>query len=207
MLLASSLGGFSAWAQTPTPGIIFKTTTAGKPGSEVLDPNTDGYVSATSAGFTTVAGDVGTQSTILHKYLPQRATEPNADLRVGPSNKFTDFADVSGGGNSVGFYVVVTGNYMFRFRLNSSVPNSRGYSIVIDTDNKFGFTGPNADPNAVAHNPGFEMKILLATNFGVRVYNIDGTASPTGIGPDGSLIELPHASVRHGLAHGYWPRH
>ena len=195
LLLAGSLSGFSAWAQTPTPGIIFKPATAGKPGGDILDPNGDGYVSATPVGFTAAAGDLGAQSEIPYKYLPQRVmVEPNADLRVGPSNKFTDFADVPGGGNSVGFYVDGSNNYMFRFRLGGSAPNSKGYSIAIDTDNKFGFSGPNADPNAVAHNPGFEMEILLASNFGVRLYNIDGTASPTGTGPDNSLIELPYAS-------------
>jgi hypothetical protein len=195
LLLAGSLGGLSAWGQTPTPGIIFKPATAGKPGGDILDPNGDGYVSATPAGFTAAAGDLGTQSEIPYKYLPQRVTvEPNADLRVGPNNKFTDFADVPGGGNSVGFYVDGSQNYMFRFRLGGSAPNSKGYSIAIDTDNKFGFSGPNADPNAVAHNPGFEMEILLATNFGVRLYNIDGTISPSGSAPDGSLIELPYAS-------------
>jgi hypothetical protein len=194
-LLLSGAAVMTSQAQSPTPGLIFKPATAGTPGAAVLDPNNDGYVSAAATGFTTVAGDLGAQSEIPYKYLPQRTTtEPNADLRVGPSNKFTDFADVTGGGSSVGFYVDGNNNYLFRFRLGGAAPNSKGYSIAIDTDNKFGFTGPNADPNAVAHNPGFEMEILLASNFGVRVYNIDGTTSPVGSGPDGSLIELPYAS-------------
>lgn len=198
ILLLCSFGTTSSWAQSPTPGIIFKAATAGTPGSAVLDPNNDGYVSAAATGFTTAAGDLGTQSEIPYKYLPQRTTnEPNADLRVGPSHKFTDFADVNGGGSSVGFYVDANSNYLFRFRLGGSAPNSKGYSIAIDTDNKFGFTGPNADPNAVAHNPGFEMEILLASNFGVRLYNIDGTTTRAGTGPDGSLIELPYASYAH----------
>ncbi|HEX8656440.1 MAG TPA: hypothetical protein VF690_02845, partial [Hymenobacter sp.] len=183
------------WGQSPTPGLIFKPATTGTPGAAVLDPNGDGYVSATAAGFTTAAGDLGTQSEVPYKYLPQRSSlEPNADLRAGPTHKFTDFADVPGGGSSVAFYVDAANNYLFRFRLGGSAPNSKGYSIAIDTDNKFGFTGPNADPNAVAYNPGFEMEIELATNFGVRLFNIDGTTSPSGTGPDGSLVELPYAS-------------
>ncbi|MGI4869739.1 MAG: T9SS type A sorting domain-containing protein [Janthinobacterium lividum] len=193
-LLLGSFGTLPAWAQSPTPGLIFKPATSGTPGKAVLDPNGDGYVSATAAGFTTVAGDLGSQSEIPYKYLPQRSLEPMTDLRVGPSNKFTDFADVTGGGSSVGFYVDANNNYLFRFRLGGAAPNSKGYSIAIDTDNKFGFTGPNADPNAVAHNPGFEMEIELATNFGVRLFNIDGTTSPTGSAADGSLVELPYAS-------------
>ncbi len=182
-------------AQSPTPGLIFKPATVGTPGSAVLDPNGDGYVSATAKGFTTAAGDIGAQSEIPYRYLPQvAAAEPNADLRVGPSNKFTDFADVPGGGAAVGFYVDANSNYLFRFRLGGAAPNAKGYSIAIDTDNKFGFSGPNADPNAVAHNPGFEMEIVLDTNFGVRLYNLDGLATPTGTGPANSLVELPYES-------------
>ncbi|GAA4051570.1 hypothetical protein GCM10022409_43010 [Hymenobacter glaciei] len=190
----------TTWAQTPTTGLIFKAATVGTPGAAVLDPNNDGYVSATSAGFSGT-NDLGTASELPYRYLPQRITnEPMSDLRVGPSTKFTDFADVPGGGGTVGFYVDANSNYMFRFRLGGAAPNSKGYSIAIDTDNKFGFTGPNADPNAVAGNPGFEMEILLASNFGVRLYNIDGTTNPTDkgldnlAGPDGSMIELPYAS-------------
>ena len=194
ILLCSGLFSGTAGAQTPTPGLIFKAATAGTPGAAVLDPNGDGYVSASSTGFTST-GDVGTLSEIPYRYLPQAVTiEPNADLRVGPNNKFTDFADVTGGGNSVGFFVDANGNYMFRFRLGGAAPNSKGYSIAIDTDNKFGFTGPNADPDAVAGNPGFEMEILLASNFGVRLYNLNGTVNPTGSGPDNSLVELPYVS-------------
>ncbi|GAB3858361.1 hypothetical protein GCM10028822_33210 [Hymenobacter terrigena] len=195
LLFSTGLFAPGAWAQTPTPGLIFKPATAGTPGSAVLDPDNDGYVSSSGKGFTVADGDVGNESEIPYRYLPQAVTnEPNADLRVGPSNKFTDFADVPGGGGSVGFFVDAKGNYMFRFRLGGAAPNSKGYSIAIDTDNKFGFSGPEADPNAVAGNPGFEMEILLASNFGVRLYNLDGTASPTGPGPDNSLLELPYAS-------------
>ena len=194
VLLGSGVFSRAVWAQTPTPGLIFKPATAGTPGTAVLDPNGDGYVSASPTGFT-AAGDIGTLSEIPYRYLPQAITnEPNADLRVGPNHKFTDFADVAGGGNSVGFFVDANGNYMFRFRLGGAAPNSKGYSIAIDTDNKFGFTGPNADPDAVAGNPGFEMEILLASNFGVRLYNINGTVNPTGPGPDNSLLELPYES-------------
>lgn len=195
LVLFGSFGVSSSWAQSPTPGLIFKPATTGTPGSAVLDPNGDGYVSATAAGFAVATGDVGAQSEIPYKYLPQRTTvEPNADLRVGPNNKFTDFADVAGGGNSVGFFVDANSNYLFRFRLGGSAPNSKGYSIALDTDNKFGFTGPNADPNAIAHNPGFEIEIVLDTNFGVRLFNIDGTVSPSGTGPDNCLVELPYTS-------------
>jgi hypothetical protein len=203
VFILCGLTAMSGWAQTPTPGLIFKPATTGTPGAGVLDPNSDGYVSATAAGFTG-GNDLGAASELPYRYLPQRATsEPMSDVRVGPNTKFTDIADVPGGGSAVGFYVDGNSNYMFRFRLGGAAPNSKGYSIAIDTDNKFGFSGPNADPDAVAGNPGFEMEILLASNFGVRLYNINGTISPTdkgldGVaGPDGSMIELPYASYAH----------
>jgi hypothetical protein len=206
LLLLIGLNTGAAHAQTPTPGLIFKSATAGTPGAGVRDPNNDGYVSATAAGFSG-GNDLGTASELNYRYLPQRvSTEPMSDVRVGPSTKFTDFADVGGGGATAGFYVAPNSAtptdyyYMFRFRLGGAAPNSKGYSIAIDTDNKFGFNGPNADPDAVAGNPGFEMEILLASNFGVRLYNINGTVAPSdkgldGVaGPDGSMIELPYAS-------------
>ncbi|OGX89688.1 hypothetical protein [Hymenobacter coccineus] len=186
-MAASFLGALPA-ARAQTPGIIFKTAGTGKP---VLDPNGDGYVSRTTAGFTT---DDITQSEILYKSLPQIATEPNSDLGPGPDCKFTDMVDLNSQYRSVGFAVDASNNFLFRFRLGGAAPNAKGYSIGIDTDGKFGFTGPNADPNAVAGNPGFEMEIMLATNFGVRLYNIDGTANPNGSGPNGSLVELPYAN-------------
>ena len=204
VLLASALS-FPGLAQTPTPGLIFKPATAGTPGSAVLDPNNDGYVSATAAGFT--GTDLGAASELPYRFLPQIVAprEPMMDLRVGPSTKFTDFADYAApnGGNSVGFYVDGNNNYMFRFRLGGAAPNSKGYSIAVDTDGKFGFSGPDADPNAVLGNPGFELEILLASNFGVRLYNLDGTATPSdpglvgGGGPDGSMVELPYDSYAH----------
>nr|GFD55394.1 hypothetical protein [Tanacetum cinerariifolium] len=58
-------------AQSPTPGLIFKPATAGTPGSAVLDPNGDGYVSASASGFSTGTGDIGSQSEIPYRYLPQ----------------------------------------------------------------------------------------------------------------------------------------
>lgn len=62
---------------------------------------------------------------------------------------------------------------------------SKGYSVLLDTDGKFGATGANADPNFQAAttgtngNPGFEIEIVLETNFRIAIYNVDGTSSPT----------------------------
>ena len=68
-------------------------------------------------------------------------------------------------------------NLIIRFRLSGYSKNSKAYSLLIDTDQKFGFTGNNADANAVPGNAGFEVEVVLETNFGVEVYNVDGTTS------------------------------
>jgi hypothetical protein len=82
-------------------------------------------------------------------------------LRRGPDHNYSDF--VPDGGND-GFYVFFDAtNLLFRFRLGSVMPGSKGYSILLDTDGKFGASGPNADPNyqaattGVNGNPGFEI--------------------------------------------------
>lgn len=148
-------------------------------GRLVLDPNGDGYTSATTAGFG--LNDV-TNSEIPYKLVRSYSIEPYGDLRRGPSHRFSDFVP---DGNYVGFYTFFTGsNFLFRLRLGSVMSGSKGYSILLDTDGKFGATGSNADPNYLPAttgtngNPGFEIEIVLETNFRLAIYNVDGTSSP-----------------------------
>jgi gliding motility-associated-like protein len=157
--------GVNVYAQTP--GLIFKPATGA--GKAVLDPNGDGYVSTTTAGFTT---NDKTQSEIPYVAMVFPMIEPTSDLGPGPDCGFTDFVD-SGAEDPALSYFNGT-NFMFRLRIGNAFPNSKGYSILIDTDEKFGLSGPNADPNATISNPGFEIEINLQTNFGVFVYNVDG---------------------------------
>jgi hypothetical protein len=171
-LICSLLTLFSLPAFSQTSGLIVKPAAAGK---AVLDPNGDGYVSASNAGF--VANDQ-LESEIPYKRLTVQEAEPTSDLANGPSCGFTDFVDAANI-DPVSSYLSPAGNLMFRFRLGGYAPNAKGYSILIDTDNRFGSSGSNADPNYVAGNPGFEVEIELVTNFGVRLYNTDGTANPT----------------------------
>lgn len=63
--------------------------------------------------------------------------------------------------------------------MRSSSPNAKSYSILTDTDSLFGNSGPNADPDYTPDNPGFEIEIVLATKFGVFVYDVDGTPNCT----------------------------
>src|SRR5580765_4019500 len=147
---------FSTLSQTP--GLIFKTAGTG---TVVLDPNGDGYTSATTAGFTT--SDLS-QSEIPYQPLAFPFVEPVGDLGQGQDCGFTDLVD-SSGEDPVLAYFDSSGNLLFRFRLGADAGASKGYSVLIDTDQKFGFSGPNRDLNAVPGNPGFEVEIELVTNF------------------------------------------
>jgi Secretion system C-terminal sorting domain len=161
------------------PGYINRQATS-VAGRAVLDPNNDGYTSTTTSGFGTPS-DVAT-SEIGYKIVQSYSIEPFGDLRRGPDQAYSDF--VPDGAND-GFYTYFDGtNLMFRFRLGSIMPGSKGYSVLMDTDGKFGSSGTSADPNYVAAttgtngNPGFEIEIVLETNFRIAVYNVDGNSSP-----------------------------
>lgn len=160
-----------------TPGIIVRP--AGTNGPLVLDPNADGYTSLTTAGFGT--NDI-TNSEIPYKIVPPLFPDPSGDLLRGPSGGFSDLVK---GVDGSGFYLFNDGsNLLCRIRLGSIVSGSKGYSVLIDTDGKFGNVGPDADPNYVPAtsgsngNPGFELEIVLETNSQVAIYNVDGTSNP-----------------------------
>ncbi len=172
---------FSLSTYAQSSGYINRAATAvvtnGKP---ILDPNLDNYTSKTTSGFGT--NDV-TNSEIGYKSVPSFSVEPYGDLRRGPNHLYSDF--VPDGSNN-GFYTYFDGtNLLFRFRVGSIMSGSKGYSVLLDTDGKFGASGPNADPNYIAAttgvngNPGFEIEIVLETNFDIAVYNVDGTSTPT----------------------------
>ncbi|MBC7904454.1 MAG: T9SS type A sorting domain-containing protein [Gemmatimonadaceae bacterium] len=160
-----------------SPGIVVRP--AGGNGVTILNPDGNGYASATTAGFTT--NDIS-QSEIPFKIIAPIITEPTGDLATGPSGGFTDI--VKSLDNS-GFYLFSDGtNLLFRLRIGGIISGSKGYSILIDTDGKFGNTGVSPDPNYIAPtntsngNPGFEYEVVLQTNFQVAVYNVDGNSSP-----------------------------
>ncbi|HET6226381.1 MAG TPA: hypothetical protein VFF27_08890, partial [Bacteroidia bacterium] len=151
-----------------TPGSVVKYPTAA--GRTVLDPNYDGYVSTSSSGFVT---NDESESEIPYVEIPGLISEPISDPLAGPNCSFVDIV-TSTDESSVYTYLDANNNYLFRFRMGGIAPNSKGYSILIDTDQKLGFSGANADPNAVSGNPGFEIEISLQTNFGVYLYDVDG---------------------------------
>ena len=175
--LSISLSFFQGIAQIP--GFINRpaTTAAGR---LVLDPNSDGYTSINTTGFG--SSDV-TNSEIAFKGIKAYSIEPYGDLRRGPNHGFSDFVPDSSG-NGVYHYFSVAQNVLFRMRLGAIISGSKGYSILMDTDGKFGATGANADPNYLPSttgtngNAGFEIEVVLETNFRIAIYNVDGTSSP-----------------------------
>ncbi len=170
---------FNLRLNAQVPGFINRPATSAG-GRAVLDPNGDSYTSLTTAGF--IGNDVA-NSELAYQGIRAYSIEPFGDLRRGPNHNFSDFVPDSAG-NGVYHYFSPAQNVLFRMRMGSIMPGSKGYSIMMDTDGKFGATGPNADPNYLPSttgtngNPGFEIEIVLETNFRIAIYNVDGTSSP-----------------------------
>ena len=177
--LALLFSFISLTSYSQLPGFINRQATS-PAGRLVLDPNSDGYTSVTPAGF---GNDDVANSEIMYAGIRAYSIEPFGDLRRGPAHNFSDFVpDASG--NGVYYHFSAGNNILFRMRLGSIMQGSKGYSIMMDTDGKFGATGPNADPNYLPAttgtngNPGFEIEVVLETNFRIAIYNVDGTSSP-----------------------------
>lgn len=180
LLIAALLSFTNFKAFSQVPGFINRQATIAA-GRLVLDPNSDGYTSLTTAGF---GNDDVVNSEIPYKGVRPYSIEPNSDLRRGPNHGYSDFVpDTSGFGFY--YYFTAANQILFRFRMGAIMPGSKGYSVLMDTDGKFGASGPNADPNYLPNttgtngNPGFEIEIVLETNFRIAIYNVDGTSSPT----------------------------
>ncbi|HEX2937053.1 MAG TPA: Calx-beta domain-containing protein, partial [Bacteroidales bacterium] len=197
LLLATS----AVYSQTP--GMIFENR-----GISVLDPNLDGFISKTTTGFSTADKFSNQQSEIPYVPFAVVQMEPTSDPGPGPNCFFNDFDDIREYGEPMYSYFdkqTAGGPYLlFRIRLSGYAPNSKSYSVFIDIDGKFGNpakVGATAgDPNYTADNPGFEIEIYLATNFGVGIYNIDGVHSGTSTDPNNINAKdgtYPYASHAH----------
>jgi hypothetical protein len=169
------------------PGKIIRPAPAGTVRT-ALDPNGDDFVSADNTGFP--LNDDVTDSEIKFKPIVPYNVEPYGDLRRGPNHLFSDFVPGIDNASYYMYYRNTVGSeaLLFRMRLGSVMPGAKGYSVLFDTDGKFGATGPNADPNYIpastgtGGNPGFEVEIVLATGGGtdgILVYNVDGTDNPS----------------------------
>lgn len=165
-----------------TPGLILKDAGTG---AAILDPDGDGYVSqktnGTQIGFTNPPNSDVSQSKI--PYVPIVKIDPINDLEQGRACSFSELV----GSASPDQYAALMywddahQAMLFRIRVAYYIANSKDYSVLIDTDQKFGFTGANADPNAKSGNPGFEIEVSLMTNHGVGIYNVDGTTTPVSL--------------------------
>jgi len=169
LLLFAGSGELSA----QSPGLIVRP--AGGAGITKLNPDGNGFSSATTAGF--LLDDIA-ESKLAFQVVPPAIGEPTGDLATGPSGGFSDIVKKVDGS---GFYLLKTStDIFFRLRIGSIISGSKAYSVLIDTDGRIG----RADPNYIGPsgnspgNPGFEYEVVLETNFQVAVYSIDGTTTP-----------------------------
>ena len=173
-------------AQT-TPGRLFRTAV----NNTQLDPNGDGWVSATTNGFSNLPDILDESQEFETEWEPlwHYEMEPNSDLQTGSDCGPTEIVDNPNLSERAGYWKVIdpdgtsaTGDelLLFRIRINSDPNNAAyGYSFLLDTDRKFGTSGIDADPNAMPGNPGFEFEILFASGNagGVYVNKVDGIAA------------------------------
>ncbi len=161
--LGPFMPGFYAHAQR---GRITKPAT-----SSVMDPNADGFVSKTAAGFSN-DGYYVDEFEIRMFGIPKLTGDVAGD-NIGKSCGITDLIPDRDG---FSVYAVrdVGNNLIFRFRVGDDNPSVEAWTILLDTDGLFG----SSDPNATNDNPGFEVDITLIKNpqAGVFVYDIDGNS-------------------------------
>ncbi|MCF8417226.1 MAG: hypothetical protein K9G40_13365, partial [Crocinitomicaceae bacterium] len=162
-LLLLFLLSFSGISFAQTTGMILEPATGVSAG--ILDPNSDGYVSSTTAGF---LGNDQINNELPWQTLIPAGSEPNSDVQNGPNCGFTDFVESTVGGIDPVFHLSSGANWLFRFRMAGINPNAKSYSILVDIDN---LIGPSDDCYIAGVNPGFELEIVLATKFGVRIYD------------------------------------
>src|SRR5688572_432118 len=137
-----------------------------------MDPNQDGFISKTTAGFSNDGYNVD-EFEITMFGIPKLGGDVTGD-NIGAACGITDLIPDTKGYSS---YAVRDGNnnLIFRFRVGDDNPSVESWTILLDTDGLFGANDPNATPE----NPGFEIDITLIkrNNAGVYVYNIDGIDS------------------------------
>lgn len=112
-----------------TPGQIITPATG--EGRLILDPNGDGFVSASSTGFSPTNTDYGTASELNYYSMPLLFTEAKSDPRTGGAH--TDLFGIEGK-DPGGFMFNDATNILYRVRLISQSQASKGYSFLIDTN-------------------------------------------------------------------------
>ena len=155
------------------PNLIFaQTGDVLETGDQVLDPNGDGFISLTNAGFDGDGYDVDEFEIKMFGIPIFGDGEALKDVQAGQPCGVSDLAlDTAGYALYAGFDS--NENLIFRFRVAGDKASVQSYSILIDTDQLMG----NEDPNSSSINPGFEAEVTLIHNFGVYIYDIDGIES------------------------------
>ncbi|WP_188477393.1 SprB repeat-containing protein, partial [Phaeocystidibacter marisrubri] len=177
---------FSALSVDGQIGYIYDPSTG-----TVLDPNGDSYISASGGPIdTSVVPDESYD--FEYPFIPMfhLSMEPAADLLTGSDCGKSEIVDNPTLPMNAGYWYLADPNgtpgdgdeaLIYRIRIARNVNGAYGFSFLIDTDNKIGFTGASADPNAVAGNPGFELEIIYGTagSGTVSIMDVDGTTSGT----------------------------
>ncbi|MFY0626553.1 MAG: gliding motility-associated C-terminal domain-containing protein [Reichenbachiella sp.] len=172
LLIVIGISSISQWSFAQTKGFIYEPAQGA--GAVILDPNSDAFVSSDNNGF--VSNDEA-ESEISYIALPTAYGETDGDASQGGTCSHTDLVK-TGDTQPLYFYSDGTDNLYVRFRLGGASNSTKTYSVFVDTDEAFGYSGENADPNAVTGNPGFEVEIAYHTNGGIGIYDIDGTVTP-----------------------------
>ncbi len=175
IFIVSYFLGLSILAQMP--GIIIDN--AGK-GASILDPTNDECILKLGGDNQFQFSNAYTNDFIDSEipYIPIVNNDLSNDLLQGPA---FSFADIVGDEDKQQYAALIHFDgqqLLFRIRIDNYAPNSKGYSILIDTDQKFGVEENTADTNAVPGNPGFEVEIALLTKKSINLYLVDGTTNP-----------------------------
>ncbi len=137
--------------------------------TSIMDPNGDGFVSKTAAGFSN-DGYYVDEFELKMFGIPKLGGDVTGD-NIGANCGITDLIPDTKG---YSVYAVrdASNNLIFRFRVGDDNASVEAWTILLDTDGLVGADDPNSTPS----NPGFEIDITLIkrNNQGVLVYNIDG---------------------------------
>ena len=125
------------------------------PAINPLDPNGDGFITSTGLKFTG-PGDDEAEFELPFLPLQQYESEPGADNQYTAGCEIYEI--VHDESTSAGYYFYQDPDALpdngderifFRFRVARYSNGSTAFSVLIDTDYRFGFSGPERDPNAV----------------------------------------------------------
>jgi gliding motility-associated-like protein len=164
-------------------------TQAATPVANPMNPNGDGFVTATGAPFLPLTPTSYHVPEFELKMfgLPKVGGDLPGDNQNGPNCGGTDLIPDINGYSVYAAHGPFTyannstiDNVIFRFRIGDDDPNVQAWHILLDVDNRFGIgAAPENDPNANSTNPGFELDITLITknNPGVFITYIDGISS------------------------------